>query len=104
MVDFRRISGTSVVGDIAFENIALAPTNYAHTSLTGDPALAAAGKGIMYSSGFSAGRRYTTNTGLVYSLAGGDNPEGTNNLLGAGTGREEGSKNSNLRLTGGAGL
>src|SRR2546422_9108293 len=70
IVDFRRVSGTSVVGDITFENIALAPTNYTHISLTGDPALVAGGKVIMYSSGSSAGRNNSTITGRVYTFAG----------------------------------
>jgi len=102
IVDFRRISGTSVVGDIAFENIALAPTNYAHSSLTGDPALAAGGKVIMYSSGSSAGRSNSTITGLVYTFAGVDNPDGSNNLQGAGTGTVYVLKSANSDLTGGA--
>src|SRR2546426_4685166 len=102
IVDFRRVSGTSVVGDIAFENIALAPTNYAHSSLTGDPALAAGGKVIMYSSGFSAGRNNSTITGLVYTFAGVDNPDGSGNLQGAGTGTVYVLKSATSDLTGGA--
>src|SRR3989449_5151339 len=104
IVDFRRVSGTSVVGDIAFENIALAPTNYALSSLTGDPALAAGGKAILYSSGFSAGRTDTTPTGLVYTFAAVDNPDGSNNLQGAGTGTVYVLKSANSDLTGGAGF
>src|SRR2546428_2933056 len=104
IVGFRRISGTTVAGDIAFENIALAPTNYAHSSLTGDPALAAGGKVIMYSSGSSAGRSGTTITGLVYTFAGVDNPDGSNNLQGAGTGTVYVLKSANSDLTGGADL
>src|SRR3989449_10196343 len=104
IVDFRRVSGTSVVGDIAFENIALAPTNYALSSLTGDPALAAGGKVIMFSSGFSAGRSDTTITGLVYTFAGVDNPDGSNNLQGAGTGTVYVLKSANSDLTGGGGV
>src|SRR2546425_1547754 len=102
IVDFRRVSGTAVVGDIAFENIALAPTNYTHTSLTGDPALVAGGRVVLYSSGSSAGRNNSTITGLVYTFAGVDNPDGSNNLQGAGTGTVYVLKSANSDLTGGA--
>ena len=101
IVDFRRVSGTAVVGDIAFENIALAPTNYVHTSLTGDPALAAGGKVVLSSSGSSAGRSSTNITGLVYTFAGTDNPT-SGNLQGAGTGTVYVLKSANSDLTGGA--
>src|SRR5205807_9554912 len=47
IVTFRRGSGTSVAGDIVFENMALDSTtthNYTHTNVGSDPALIAAGK------------------------------------------------------------
>src|SRR2546427_11228850 len=58
----------------------------------------------MYSSGSSAGRSNSTITGLVYTLAGVDNPDGSNNLQGAGTGTVYVLKSANSDLTGGAGF
>src|SRR3989475_11724632 len=55
----------------------------------------------MYSSGSSAGRSGTTITGLVYTFAGVDNPDGSNNLQGAGTGTVYVLKSANSDLTGG---
>src|SRR3989475_13177605 len=56
----------------------------------------------MYSSGSSAGRSNSTITGLVYTSAGVDNPDGSNNLQGAGTGTVYVLKSANSDLTGGA--
>src|SRR2546422_1202469 len=67
-------SSAVVKGDIVFQNIASAIGNYTHSSLTGDPALIAAGQVIMNSSGTSAGRSATNVTGIIYTFAGTDNP------------------------------
>src|SRR3989441_9881467 len=48
-------SSAVVKGDIVFQNIASATGNYTHSSLSGDPALIAAGQVIMNSSGTSSG-------------------------------------------------
>jgi len=101
IVGFRRVSGTTVAGDIAFENIAQASANYAHSSSTGAPALVAGGKVVLYSSGSSAGRSNTNITGLVYTFADTDNPT-SGNLQGAGTGTVYVLKSANSDLTGGA--
>src|SRR5439155_23580504 len=84
IVSFRRVSGTSVSGDIVFQNTASASANYAHTYQGSDPALLAAGKISMISSGASAGRTSTSITGIVYTFAGSDNPDGNSNLQGIG--------------------
>lgn len=81
IVAFRRGStttcgGTTVLGDIAFENIALATGDYTHSSILGDPALVAGGQVMMNSSGLSAGRSSTSVTGIIYTLSGADNPSG----------------------------
>src|SRR5207249_5306448 len=76
IVSFRRGSGTSVSGDIVFQNTASASANYAHTYQGSDPALLAGGKISMISSGASAGRTSTSITGIVYTFAGSDNPDG----------------------------
>src|SRR5213078_35791 len=72
IVSFRRGSGTSVSGDIVFQNTASASANYAHTYQGSDPALLAGGKISMISSGASAGRTSTSITGIVYTFAGSD--------------------------------
>jgi len=84
IVTFRRGSGTSVAGDIVFQNMASASANYTHTYQGSDPALLAAGKISMISSGASAGRTSTSITGIVYTFAGSDNPDGSSNLQGVG--------------------
>src|SRR5438876_4251495 len=84
IVIFRRVSGTSVAGDIVFQNMASASANYTHTYQGSDPALLAAGKISMISSGASAGRTSTSITGIVYTFAGSDNPDGNSNLQGIG--------------------
>jgi len=71
-------SSAVVKGDIVFQNIASATGNYTHSSLTGDPALIAAGQVIMNSSGTSAGRSATNVTGIIYTFAGTDNPSSGN--------------------------
>src|SRR2546427_5820536 len=71
-------SSAVVKGDIVFQNIASAIGNYTHSSLTGDPALIAAGQVIMNSSGTSAGRSATNVTGVIYTFAGTDNPSSGN--------------------------
>jgi len=86
IVSFRRGSGTSVSGDIVFQNTASASANYTHTYQGSDPALLAGGKISMISSGASAGRTSTSITGIVYTLAGSDNPDGNGNLQGASSG------------------
>jgi hypothetical protein len=84
IVVFRRVgTSTTVVGDLAFENMALSPANYTHTSLSGDPALLAAGNLLMVTSGASAGRTSTTVRGIIYTFAGLDNPDGNGNLQGS---------------------
>src|SRR5207249_5363691 len=83
IVSFRRGSGTSVSGDIAFQNTANATHNYTHTYQGSDPALLAGGKISMISSGASAGRTSTSITGIIYTFAGTDNPDGNSNLQGA---------------------
>ncbi|HTE03799.1 MAG TPA: hypothetical protein VK739_06660, partial [bacterium] len=65
---------------------ASASANYAHTYQGSDPALLAGGKISMISSGASAGRTSTSITGIVYTLAGSDNPDGNGNLQGASSG------------------
>src|SRR5205809_296570 len=84
IVIFRRVSGTSVAGDIVFQNMASASANYTHTYQGSDPALLAAGKISMISSGASAGRTSTSITGIVYTFAGCDNTDGSSNLKGVG--------------------
>ncbi len=87
IVTFRRGAGTTVVGDIALENVALRTTDYVHRSLGGDPALLAAGQLLATSSGVAAAARTVTINGFVYTLAGADNPDVNGNLQGsAGTG------------------
>src|SRR5439155_1279621 len=69
IVTFRRGSGTSVAGDIVFENMALDTTtthNYTHTNVGSDPALIAAGKISMISSSpTTPGRTSTSITGII---------------------------------------
>lgn len=89
IVTFRRApgGGTTVVGDIALENVALRTTDYAHRSLGGDPAFLAAGQLLSTSSGAAAASRTVTINGLVYTMGGTDNPDINGNLQGAaGTG------------------
>src|SRR5207247_3728407 len=86
IVSFRRGSATSVSADIVFQNTASASANYTHTYQGSDPALLAAGKISMISSGASAGRTSTSITGIVYTFAGSDNPDGNGNLQGASSG------------------
>jgi len=90
IVTFRRGSGTSVAGDIVFENMALDTTtthNYTHTNVGSDPALIAAGKISMISSSPpTPGRTSTSITGIIYTFAGSDNPDGNGNLQGASSG------------------
>jgi hypothetical protein len=85
IVAFRRtaVGATTVVGDIALENLSLRTTDYAHVSLGGDPAFFAAGKLLVASSDAAAAQRRVTIRGFVYTLAGLDNPDGSNNLIGA---------------------
>jgi len=90
IVAFRRApggGGTTVVGDIALENVALRTTDYVHRSLTGDPAFLAAGQVLSISSGASAANRTVTINGFVYTMGGADNPDINGALQGtAGTG------------------
>src|SRR2546425_2337450 len=79
-------SSATVKGDIAFQNIASANSIYTHSSLTGDPALFAAGKIFMINSVASGSRTSTSIIGIVYSFAGCDNPDGSHYLQGAGNG------------------
>ncbi len=89
VVAFRRGSGTNVVGDIALENLSLRSAgsgicgDYCHVSLGGDPAFLAARQFLVTSSGGAAAQRKVTIRGIVYTLAGSDNPDGNNNLQGA---------------------
>lgn len=90
IVAFRRVgSGTTVVGDIALENLSLRSAgsgvcgDYCHVSLGGDPAFLAARQLLVTSSGAAAAQRKVTIRGVLYTLAGSDNPDGSNNLQGA---------------------
>ncbi|HEX9533677.1 MAG TPA: pilus assembly PilX N-terminal domain-containing protein [bacterium] len=89
IVAFRRGSGTTVVGDIALEDLSLRSAgsgvcgDYCHISLGGDPAFLAARQLLVTSSGAAAAQRKVTIRGVVYTLAGSDNPDGSNNLQGA---------------------
>jgi len=78
-------SSDTTAGDIVFENMASANAthNYTHTYQGSDPALLAGGKISMISSGASAGRTSTSITGIIYTFAGTDNPDGNSNLQGA---------------------
>jgi hypothetical protein len=89
IVAFRRVGGgTTVVGDIALENLSLraagsgACGDYCHISLGGDPAFLAARQLLITSTGAAAAQRKVTIRGVVYTLAGSDNPDGSNNLQG----------------------
>src|SRR5439155_2594334 len=81
-------SSDTTAGDIVFENMASANAthNYTHTYQGSDSALLAGGKISMISSGPSAGRTSTSITGIVYTFAGSDNPDGNGNLQGASSG------------------
>lgn len=89
IVAFRRGGGTTVVGDIALENLSLRAAgsgvcgDYCHVSLGGDPAFLAARQFLITSSGAAAAQRKVTIRGVVYTLGGSDNPDGSNNLQGA---------------------
>ncbi len=92
IVAFRRSTvggGTNVFGDIALENLSLRSAgsgvcgDYCHVSLGGDPAFLAARQFLVTSSGAAAAQRKVTIRGIVYALAGSDNPDGSNNLQGA---------------------
>src|SRR5712664_1295588 len=89
IVAFRRGGGTTVVGDIALENLSLRSAgsgvcgDYCHISLGGDPAFLAARQLLITSTGVAAAQRKVTIRGVVYTLAGSDNPDGSNNLQGA---------------------
>jgi hypothetical protein len=89
LVAFRRGTGTTVVGDIALENLSLRSAgsgvcgDYCHVSLGGDPAFLAARQFLVTSNGAAAAQRKVTIRGVVYTLAGSDNPDGSNNLQGA---------------------
>ncbi len=86
IVVFRRApggGGTTVVGDIALENVALRTTDYVHRSLRGDPAFLAAGQLLSTSSGVAAANRTVTINGFVYTMAGADNPDVNGNLQGS---------------------
>ncbi len=90
IVAFRRVGGgTTVVGDIALENLSLRSAgsgicgDYCHVSLGGDPAFLAARQFLVTSNGAAAGQRKVTIRGVVYTLAGLDNFDGSNNLQGA---------------------
>jgi len=96
IVTFRRGAGTTVVGDIALENVALRSANYSHTSLAGDPAFLAAGQVLAISSGAAAAQRTVTIRGYIYTLARVDNPDGANNL--------QGSPNTGIDIQHGASL
>jgi type IV pilus assembly PilX-like protein len=87
---FRRVGGgTTVIGDIALENLSLRSAgsgvcgDYCHVSLGGDPAFLAARQLLVTSTGAAAAQRTVTVRGIVYTLAGSDNPDGSNNLQGA---------------------
>ncbi|HET6780806.1 MAG TPA: hypothetical protein VFH67_01790, partial [bacterium] len=83
IVAFRRGAGATVVGDIAMENLSLRTSNYAHTSLSGDPVIVAGGRFEIISSGVPAAARTVDIIGVVYSFAGTDNPDVNGNLLGS---------------------
>lgn len=89
IVAFRRSGGTTVVGDVALENLSLRAAgsgvcgDYCHVSLGGDPAFLAARQFLVTSSGAAAAQRKVTIRGVVYTLGGSDNPDGSNNLQGA---------------------
>jgi len=107
IVTFRRGSGTSVAGDIVFENMALDSTtthNYTHTNVGSDPALIAAGKITMISSSPpTPARTSTTITGIIYTFAGSDNPDANANLQGASTlgfDLQHGANGITLKLSG----
>src|SRR5947208_8029844 len=107
IVTFRRGSGTSVAGDIVFENMALDSTtthNYTHTNVGSDPALIAAGKITMISSSPpTPARTSTTITGIIYTFAGSDNPDANGNLQGASTlgfDLQHGANGITLKLSG----
>lgn len=83
IVVVRRGAGTTVIGDIAMENLSLRTSNYTHTSLSGDPAVVAGGRFEAISSGVAAATRTVEMTGIVYTFAGADNPDVNGNLLGS---------------------
>jgi hypothetical protein len=83
IVTFRRISASTVTGDIALENLSLRAADYTHLSLGGDPAFLAAGGLRAESSGAASAARRVSIRGVVYTEAGVDNPDGSNNLQGA---------------------
>lgn len=72
---FRR-AGASVAGDINLENLSARTADYAQQSITGDPALVAAGWIRVVSTGAAAFPRSVSVTGVLYAFAGADNPGG----------------------------
>lgn len=76
MIGVFRRSGGSVVGDIHVEEPSLRTADYSHVSLTGDPALVAAGQIRIVSSGAAVLPRTVAVMGIVYTFAGLDNPGG----------------------------
>lgn len=83
IVVFRRGAGTTVVGDAVLENPALRTTDYLHASWGPDPALLAAGRLLLASSGAAASARTVILRGVVYTLAGQDNPDAAGQLQGS---------------------
>ncbi len=83
VVMFRRGTGTAVGGVIVMESLSLRTSNYAHTSLGGDPALVAGGRVEVISSGAPSASRTVEVIGIVYTFAGQDNPNVSGNLLGS---------------------
>ncbi len=83
IVVFRRGAGTAVVGDAALENLALRDADYLHAAWGPDPALLAAGRLLVVSSGTAAAPRTVTVRGVVYTLAGQDNPDAAGQLQGS---------------------
>lgn len=83
VVMFRRVAGTAVLGDIVFENLSSRTTDYVHRNLDGDPAFVVAGQLLIDSSGAAAASRSVEIVGMVYTFAGLDNPNGSNNLQGS---------------------
>lgn len=83
IVTFRRNTVSAVVGDIALEDVGLGTTNFTHLSVGGDPAVLAAGQLLTTSSAPAPTTRRVAIHGFVYTLAGADNPDGSNNLQGS---------------------
>jgi hypothetical protein len=86
IVVFRREAGTTVVGDAVLENLSLRTTDYSHTAWGPDPVLLAAGHLRVVSSGTAAAPLTVTVRGVVYTLAGADNPDAAGQLQGSGAG------------------